>query len=121
VSRLAASLVRLYPPSFQRRFGAEMALVLRDVARAHSPASALERMARGLTVLADVLASAAVEWWRLVAAAAPTRAESPAWARLRSASPQRTAEPEDLPFATLPRLRRRHAGRALPPRAPSMV
>jgi len=121
VSRLLASLVRLYPPGFQRRFGAEMALVLRDVACAHRRVWAPERTARGLKILADVLASAAWEWWRLVTATSPARPESRAWARLRSASPQRTAEPEPVGFTTLPRLRRRHARRALPPRAPSMT
>lgn len=121
MSRLAASLVRTYPPDFQRRFGAEMAQVLGDVACDRRRTTAPERMVRDLRILADILVSAGWEWWNLLAATTPARPASSAWARLRSASPQRTAEPEPLPFATLPRLRRLHAGRALPPRAPSMI
>lgn len=121
MSRLLASLVWLYPPGFRQRFGAEVAAVLRESLRAVRPAPVGERLARNTIVVADLLAGAGAEWWSQMAAAAPGSPRPPAWSRLRSASPQSTAAPEPPPFAALPELRRRHAGRGLPPRAPSMT
>lgn len=124
MSRLLGVLLRLYPPSFRRRFGAEMALVLRESARADRRAPPTHRTIRHARLLADVLLNAGGEWWSLLSGtltATRTRPENPGWARLRSASPQRTSKPEPPPFTPLPELRRRHAARTLPPRAASMI
>lgn len=121
MSRLLGSLVWLYPPGFRRRFGPEMAAVLRESMCGLRRAPMAERIARRARIAADLLLSAGWEWWCLAIAAPPGRSGSPAWGRLRSASPQRTSVAEPPPFAPMPELRRRHAGRALPPRAPTMI
>lgn len=121
MTRLLVSLVRLYPPGFRQRFGDEMAAVLRESARALGPSPLMQRLARRARIVVDLLAGAGWEWWGHAAAAVSGSPASPAWVRLRSASPQRTSAPKPPPFTPLPELRRRHAGRSLPARAPTMV
>lgn len=123
-----ALLVGLYPPRFRRRFGPEMAAVVRSNARALAGRPAGARLAWALSTAGDLLAGAAAEWWARGATGLllarrggglPTRHAEAAWGRLRRSSPQRTAGLEEPPFTPLPELRRRHARRALPPVAPS--
>lgn len=127
MSRAVEGLVWLYPPTFRRRYGAEMVTVLRDAARGARNGSPFARLTDSARVVLDLLAGAGLEWWSRLGEVArgetepPAWRASPAWARLRGASPQRTADAGVPGFAPLPQLRRRHAGRALPPKAPSMV
>lgn len=121
MTRLLVSLVRLYPPGFRQRFGAEMAAVLTESAYALRPSPPARRLARKAWIAADLLAGAGWEWWHQAAATVLGSPGAPAWTELRSASPQRTSVPKPPPFTPLPELRRRHAGRSLPARAPTMV
>jgi hypothetical protein len=114
-------LVRCYPPAFRRRFGAELEAILDqmggDPLNDHRPG-----LGPGtLRIAADLAASAAAEWRGAFLLRPEPATESPAAvrARLRGASPQRTAAPPAPAFTPLPGLRRRHGGRALPARAAS--
>lgn len=109
-------LVRCHPPAFRRRFGGELEALLDELLKEHRLGPGPET----LRIAFDLVASAAEEWG-CTALLRPGRVhDSPAAvrARLRGASPQRTAAPPAPAFTPLPGLRRRHGG--LPPRAPTM-